>query len=83
MKEKVIEHLQMVDKYHYALDSDIEEHAEAIDTLYQGEIDKLKEIIQAQDKLCKMAFDKNYHWNISRQIELQELVEKLKREAGL
>lgn len=29
-KEKIIEILQMVDKYHYCLDSDIERHADAI-----------------------------------------------------
>lgn len=40
MKEKVIEHLQMVDKYHYALDSDIQRHAEAIDALYKADFDK-------------------------------------------
>ena len=29
-KEQIIEILQMVDKYHYCLDSDIERHADAI-----------------------------------------------------
>lgn len=51
--------------------------------LYEGEIKQLKEIIQAQDELCKMAFDKNYPWNVSRQIQLQEMVEELKKGAGL
>ena len=91
MKEKVIEIIEMYrystteGEYTKLTDEACNNLAEAIDTLYQEEIDRLKEIIQAQDVLNKVyAFtdiiEPPGEDNI---MKLKKKIAELKQEAGL
>ena len=76
MTEKIIEILIM---NHYTVAP--EETAIQIDTLYKGEIDKLKEIIQVQDGYIDMNNMNICHCGACRKI--RDKIAELKKEAGI
>ena len=56
------------------------ELATEIEAVTSQEVEKYKQLIQVQDELIRMAYDKNYPWNVTLQYELQQNIAQLKNE---